>query len=172
MGRTMSDSDAELAFQYLRNPLKTQIAHESLATVHDTWIENRPDDYDRLSESVRAPMNGPLDLIDDEEPFNGDGIKTTEDVEEEERTLLRDLVEDYRATVRSRMKEVVEETRYSPREFVALVLDAELTEAEAAEKMNITVGNFRGKKGDIRRKRSTAERTLTVTRSMRLSDSG
>jgi hypothetical protein len=58
------------------------------------------------------------------------------------------------------IREMQNKTMFSPREFVALVLDSELDEQNAATLMDVSVGNFRGKKGIISDKIEKAEETL------------
>jgi hypothetical protein len=60
-----------------------------------------------------------------------------------------------------------EETIFSPREFVALALDAEWDEQNAATLMDVSVGNFRGKKGNISDKIEKAEATVSRAEQIR-----
>lgn len=61
------------------------------------------------------------------------------------------------------------ECRYCSREFVALALDAAENTPEdlACRLMDVSVGNYRGKKGDVARKLDTAEQTIAITKRVR-----
>jgi len=83
--------------------------------------------------------------------------------------LAHDLAQQHISNVKTGIRKMQEETMFSPREFVALVL-SDLHETEAANEMNITVGNYRGKKGDIADKIETAEQTLTLAQKIRDED--
>jgi hypothetical protein len=63
--------------------------------------------------------------------------------------------------IRGGIREMQDKTMFSPREFVALVLDSEWDEQSAATLMDVSVGTFRGKKGRISNKLQEAEETLT-----------
>jgi len=65
------------------------------------------------------------------------------------------------------IREMQEDSMFSPQEFVALVLDAEFDEQNAAAVMGVSVGNFRGMKESIADKIETAEDTLSRAEQIR-----
>lgn len=160
----MTRADTELVCKYLNDRVRGDVEAEAYNAALDEF-----EDLDALKAANDDPessfcwdgityefQRGNLDR-DDLVPLAG--------VEPTEESEVYDLAHDFGwlvvENIRNEIREMQDETMFSPREFVALVLDAEWDEQNAATLMDVSVGNFRGKKGNISDKIETAETTLT-----------
>jgi len=166
----MSRADAELVYKYLNDRVRGDVEAEA----YDAAL----DELDHL-DALEAVNNDP------ESSFSWDGITyefqrgnldrdelmPLADVEPNEGSKVYDLAHDFGwivvENIRDEIRQMQEETMFSPREFVALVLDAEWDEQNAATLMDVSVGNFRGKKGSISDKIEKADTTLNRTEQIR-----
>lgn len=159
----MSRADAELVYKYLNDRVRGDVEAEAYDSALDEF-----EDLDALEAANDDPgssfswdgityefQRGNLDR-DELVPLAG--------VEPTEESGVYDLAHDFGwlvvENICKEIREMQDETMFSPREFVALVLDAEWDEQNAATLMDVSVGNFRGKKGSISDKIEKAETTL------------
>lgn len=162
----MTRADTELVWECLNDRVRGDIESEA----YDTAI----DEFDEL-DALEAANDDP------ESSFSWDGITyefqrgnldrdelvPLAGAEPNDEPEVYDLAHDFGwlvvENICDEIREMQEETMFSPREFVTLVLDAEWDEQNAATLMDVSVGNFRGKKGSIADKIEKAEVTLTRT---------
>jgi hypothetical protein len=166
----MSNSDVELVYKYLNDRVRSDVEADAYELALET--------FDQLDDLEAAND-------DEDSAFSWDGIWFEMDEYDRDRERLIPLtgVEHTREpeiyeiasdfgwlvveNIRDEIRKMQEETILSPREFVALVLDAEWGERAAARIMDISVGNFRGKKGTISEKLNQAEATETRVEKIR-----
>jgi len=166
----MSRADVELVYKYLND----RVRGDAEAEAYDAAL----DEFGELNALEAANA-------DPESSFSWDGISyefqranldrdelvPLAGVEPNEEPEVYDLAHDFGwlvvENIRGEIREMQQETMFSPREFVALVLDAEWDEKNAAALMDVSVGNYRGKKGDIAQKIESAEKTLTRVEQIR-----
>lgn len=159
----MSRADAELVYKYLNDRVRGDVEAEA----YDAAL----DEFEEL-DALEAANDDP------ESSFSWDGITyefqrgnldrdelvPLAGVEPNEEPEVYDLGRDFGwlvvENIREEIRKMQEETMFSPREFVALVLDSEWDEQNAATLMDVSVGNFRGKKGSISDKIEKAETTV------------
>lgn len=171
----MSKADAELAYRYLNDAMQSDVESEAYTEALDAWAEDRPDDLADLKAAHDDPDSSFAweNIYFETDPaYDGDlvpitGVEHTE--EPETRDLASDFAWDYLASIRNEIRDVQEGTDYSPREFVALVLDAAENTPEdlAHREMDISLGNYRGKKGMVAEKYKRAQHTISVTERIR-----
>lgn len=174
----LTNSDAELIYKYARDGFRSDLEADAYTATLDAWQADRPDDYAQLEaaneddtstfawEGLWLEMQQrDLDRNQDLVPMTG--VEHTE--EPEIADLASDFGWDYVAAVRGEVRQRQESTDYSPREFVALVLDAaeNCPEEVAHNEMGVSIGNYRGKKGIVVDKHECAERTISVTNRVR-----
>ena len=169
---SLSRSDAELVYEYgdsIRGSLEADAYRRTL----DSWetgcrrdletLEAAHDNADSSFEWEKIGFqkeNRGRDRGDELVPMTGVEPREDDDLYD----LAHDFASDYLEGVFSEIRNMQEMTDYSPRQFVALVLSGANTREEvAASKMNISVGNYRGKVGDVRDKHETAQYTAKVT---------
>jgi hypothetical protein len=166
----MSRADAELAYRYLGEAIAGDIEHDAYDRTIESWRTERPEDYETLEAAYNDPESTfawkDIDLEPD--PAHDGDLSPVSGViadEEEIRELADDFAWDYLNAIRDEVRAVQELTAYSPREFVALVLDAaeNTPEEDAHRKMGISLGNYRGKKGTVNEKYERATQTVSVT---------
>jgi len=166
----MSRADAELVYKHLNDRVRGDVEAEA----YDAAL----DEFEAL-DALEAANDNP------ESSFSWDGITyefqrgnldrdelvPLTGVDPTEEPEVYDLAHDFGwlvvENIRAEIRQIQEETVFSPREFVALVLDVEWDEQNAATLMDISVGNFRGKKGSIEAKLKAAEATLTRAEQLR-----
>lgn len=166
----MSRADTELVYKYLTDRVRGDVEAEAYDAALDEFGDLDP---------LEAANDNP------ESSFSWDGITyefqrgdldrdelvPLAGVEPNEEPEVYDLAHDFGwlvvENIREEIREMQEGTMFSPREFVALVLDSEWDEQNAATLMDVSVGNFRGKKGSISDKIEKAEETLTRTERIR-----
>lgn len=167
----MSRSDTELVYKYLNDHVRNDIEEEAYDSALSEF--DKVDTLDAANDDPQIPFTwdgityefrrGNLSR-DELAPIAG--IESTDDTEVY--AIAHSfgwLVVD---NIREEIREMQEETVFSPREFVALVLDAELDEQNAATLMDVSVGNFRGKKGSISDKIEKAKTTLSRAEEIRM----
>jgi len=174
----MKRADVEIVIEYLNNAARSNVEFEANSRTLNAWEEARKDDLDAL-EAAHDDESSSFEWwnIDFQKENRGrdrgdklvpmTGVEPTE--EEAIYELAHDFASDYlRGTIKE-IREMQESTDYSPREFVALVLSAanNTPEKVAAHEMDISVGNYRGKLGEVKRKHETAENTVSVTSKIR-----
>lgn len=166
----LSTADADLAYQYLPTAVRADIEADAHSRVLDEWRDSRPSDLDTL-ETAHDDPDSPfawdtIDVTAEQSQVDGSDELTphtyTGDASDTVHELARDVAWDYVAAIREQIEAMQSETMLSPREFVALILDAEWDERNAATLMGVSVGNYRGKKGEIAAKLATAETTLSL----------
>lgn len=170
----MSKADAELVYKYLPDHVRGDVEAAAWDAVLSDWQDQRPSDLDALetahdSAESRFQWEGVV-LETQQRNLDGDedlaplaGVDPTD--ESEVYDLAHDFGWDFVAAVRDEIRQLQARTAYSPREFVALVLDAaeHVKEGIAHREMDISLGNYRGKKGTVAGKLRTAEETVRVT---------
>jgi len=166
----MSRADAELVYKYLNDRVRGDVEAEAYDAALDEF-----DDLDALEAANDDPESSlSWDGITYE--FQRGNLERDElvplaGVEPNEEPEVYDLAHDFGwlvvENIRGEIREMQEETMFSPRELVALVLDAEWDEQNAATLMDISIGNFRGKKGNIADKIEKAENTLNRAEQIR-----
>lgn len=173
MVQELTDRDTELVYQYLTDSVKTGIDYEAFERARASWVESRPEDLETLRE---AHMDGDVSFrwtnITVEFAVDGESANTDQpfsyagDAGEEVDRLAVEFAPVFADAVRDEVRTMQEATIYSPREFVALVLKEapDVTEETASELMDISLGNFRGKKGDVSTKHDQAQDTVQITR--------
>lgn len=163
----MSQSDVELCYKYLDDRTRSDIEAEAYSRAYEML-----DDDSR--EKLEAAHDDPdsdfawenIQLVfrkrgrDKEVLAPLDGVEWTEEQEIDE--LATDHGWEIVEQVRDEVRSLQESTMLSPREFVTLVVDSEWGEENAATTMNISVGNYRGKKGNINNKVEKAQKTLDI----------
>jgi hypothetical protein len=170
----MNRKDVEIVIEYMNDAVRGDVESEAYSRTLDAWADDRPDDLETLEaahddedssfqwENVGFQKeNRGRDRGDELVPMTG-----VEPVQEDDiHGLAHDFAADYLTATIERVREMQDETDYSPRQFVALVLDAadNTPEEVAASVMDISVGNYRGKLGDVKEKHETAEETVSVT---------
>lgn len=175
----LSRTDAELVYKYARDTFRADIEAEAYTHALDAWQDERPGDFNRLQdehadddsafswdgiwlEMEQRDLDGNEDLV----PLTG--IEPEDDDAEELRDLAADFGWDYVNEVRDEIRRQQDETDFSPREFVALVLDAASLPTEiSAHEMDVSEGNYAGKVGRVREKIEQAEQTQHVTERVR-----
>jgi len=159
----MSRADTELVYKYLNDRVRSDVEAEAYDAALDEF---------RDLDALEAANDNP------ESSFSWDGITyefqrgnldrdelvPLASVEPNEESEVYDLAHDFGwlvvENICEEIREMQDKTMFSPREFVALVLDSELDEQNAATLMDVSVGNFRGKKGIILDKIEKAEETF------------
>jgi len=159
----MSRADAELVYKYLNDRVRGDVEAEAYDAALDEF-----DDLDALEAANDDPESS-FSWDDISYEFQRGNLDRDElvplaGVEPNDEPEIYDLAHDFGwlvvENIRTEIREMQEQTLFSPREFVALVLDAEWDEQNAATLMDVSVGNFRGKKGSIADKIERAEETL------------
>ena len=150
----LTDADAELAFRWLPEPIRDDIAHDAHQRTVNQWADERPDDLDRL-ETAHNDSESPfawedIDLTFERSQIDGSEELTphtyTGDAADEVHSLAREFGWDYVDAVRDGVRRTQNETDLSPREFVAFVLaESPITWQEAATLMGIADGTFSSK---------------------------
>lgn len=171
----MSKSDAELVYEYARDGFRSDIEAEAYDAALTMWQNEEPDLYEQLEDAhadddstfaweniyFERRATGPNEGRGDMVPITG--------VERNDEPEIADIASDfawsYLDCIRVEIQECQKATDYSPREFVALVLDAaeNCPEDLAHRMMDVSLGNYRGKKGKVSEKLQQAEETVRVT---------
>jgi len=160
----ITTSDVELVYKHLNDRVRGDVEAEAYDAALDEFedldaLEAANDDPDSAFSWDGITYEFQRGNLDRDELVPLAGVEPTEESEVYE--LAHDFGWLVVENIRNEIREIQDETMFSPREFVALVLDAEWTEQNAATLMDVSVGNFRGKKGNISDKIETAETTLT-----------
>lgn len=161
----LSKADAELVYKYLNDRVRADVEAEA----HDAALDEFGD-LDALETANDDPESefswGGLTYEFQRGNLDRDELVPLAGVEPNEEREVYDLAHEFGwlvvENIREEIRTMQESTTLSPREFVALVLDAEWDEQNAATLMDVSVGNFRGKKGSIAEKLDAADRTLTT----------
>ena len=175
----MTRSDAELVYERARQGFRSDIEADAYTHTLTMWQNEEPEGYDQLEaaydddessfewESIffERRVTGPNEGQGDFVPLTGVEAYDEPDIDE----LASDFAWDYLDNIRTEIRERQEATDYSPREFVALVLDAaeNCPEDDAHRVMDVSLGNYRGKKGKVREKLQQAEETVRITERVR-----
>jgi len=174
MSQSMTRSDAELVYEHGNEGFRSDIESTTYMDTLESWVENRAEEKEKLeaahndeNSSFRwenvgfQKENRGRDRGDELVPMAGVEPRDEDDVYD----LAWGFASDYLKAVIGEIRRIQDSTDYPPRQFVALVLSAadNMPEEAAASKMNITVGNYRGKVGDVREKHETAKYTAKVT---------
>jgi len=174
MSLSMKRSDAELVYEHATEAFRGDLEAEAYSQTLDSWGSERPDDLEALEDAHDdegssfqwenvgfQKENRGRDRGDELVPMTGVEPNDEDDVYD----LAWEFASDYLKAVISEIRRIQESTDYSPRQFVALVLSAadNTPEEVASLKMDISVGNYRGKVGDVRDKHETAKYTAQVT---------
>lgn len=176
----MTTTDIALTYKHLPRSILENIGHDAYNKTLNEFdgtdtleaAHNNPNtsfSWDDIDIEIREnydldgydlyPLSGTQDETNPECPDNREEIAE----------LAHDFAQQYVSNVNSGIRIMQEETMFSAREFVAVVL-SDLHEQEAATEMDISVGNYRGKKGAIADKIETAEQTLDLTKRIRDED--
>lgn len=166
----MSRADAELVYKHLNDRVRADVETEAYNAALDEFEEL--DALETANESSESEFSweglyyefqrGNLDR-DELMPVTG----VNGDYEPEVDELAREFGWLVIENIRDKIREMQEESMFSSREFVALVLDAKWDERTAASKMDVSVGNYRGKKGTIANKLETAKMTIQLADQIR-----
>ena len=171
----MDRADADLVYKYARDGFRGDLEAEAYQRALDDWREHRPGDLDHLEAMADAEGSAfswdrlwleleERDFGDREVLLPRDGLEPRD---EKPRTtdLASEFGYHYRDEVRNEVRRRQAASDYSSREFVALVLDAAANCPEnlARREMDVSIGNYRGKKGDVADKLERAEQTVAVT---------
>lgn len=194
MSHGLTDNDADRIIDTIHGTHTTGFytlaeisAHENVMKL---WIDQRPDDLRTLRIELRDEDEESVEEIDDDDleaawsdligvlhfnnPENTETITLVpywngvdgSDISDEVEQLCREVGYDILDGIREELRSIQEETLFSPREFVALILKrhkhSNYSDKGAAEFMNISVGNYQGKYGTVSNKITEAEYTLTV----------
>lgn len=170
----MSRTDAELVYRYASGRFLDDVESDAYTETLEAWQTERPDDYEALEAAYEDP-DSTFDWADidfETDPaYDGDLVPISGVMGDEEaiRELANDFAWDYLDAIRDRIRSEQDRTIYAPREFVALVLDAAENTPEdlAHREMDISLGNYRGKKGTVKEKLQTAENTVRITERIR-----
>ena len=174
MSQNMTASDAELVYEHATEGFRGDLEAEAYSQTLDSWGSDRPDDLETLEaahddESSSFQWENVGFQFENRGRDRGDELVPMTGVEPRDEDDIYDLAwsfaSDYLKAVIAEIRRIQESTDYSPRQFVALVLSASdnTPEEAAASKMDISVGNYRGKLGDVRDKHETAQYTAKVT---------
>lgn len=167
----MTQSDAELVYRFADRVKNDAEAEGYSKTVAD-WRAERPSEYEQLEtahedgtsqfewEGIWFETVQPADRVRPHELQSLTGVEPTE--EPEIYDLSQDFASDYLNATLAEIQLSQQQTLFSGREFVTLVLSAaeHMPEDRACHQMDISVGNYRGKKGDITDKIQRAAHTL------------
>jgi hypothetical protein len=171
----MDKADADLVYKYVRDGFRGDLEADAYQRALDDWREYRADDLDHLEAMADAEESAfswdrlwlelvERDFGDREVLLPRDGLEPRD---ETPRTtdLASEFGYQHRDEVRNEVRRRQAASDYSPREFVALVLDAaeNCPENLARREMDVSLGNYRGKKGDVTDKLEQAKRTVAVT---------
>lgn len=173
----MRRNDAEIVIEYMNDSVRGDVESEAYSRTLDSWGDERADDLETLEaahddenssfqwENVGFQKENRGRDRDELVPMTGVEPGEEDDIHE----LSHDFASDYLTATIEHVCEMQDETDYSPREFVTLVLNAaeNTPEEVAANVMDISVGNYRGKVGDVREKSQTAKYTAKVTDQIR-----
>lgn len=167
---SLSKADAELVYRYLNDHVRADIEYEAFEAAYDAVdsetiaaLETASDDEDSAFDFVYAFEFRAGNLEREElHPLAGVEPNDEPEVYDDAHELGWEIVRQ----IHSKIGELQESTLFSPREFVAAVLYYQLPEDQAADVMDISVGNYRGKLGNIRSKREKAEDTLSFTKKL------
>lgn len=172
----LTKSDAELVYRFAGR-FKDDAEHEAFSKTLDRWQTDRPSDSHQLEAAHAAP-----DSQFEWEDIWFETVHEPERVRPHELHALTGYIEepavnaiaqafatDYLNATLDEIRLRQQETTLSGREFATLVLDAaeNAPEDRARREMNISVGNYRGKKGAVSDKLARAEATLTVAERVR-----
>lgn len=159
----LTRADADLVYQYLNEDVRIDVEQQA----YDAALE----EFER-HETLEAADNDPessfswVDIsyeIEQRDPDRKEMVPSL-GLDASESDEVYDAAHEFGWLVidhiRDEIRRIQSQTFFAPREFVALVVEAEWDEENAATLMDITVGNFRGKKGDISTKLDRAEATL------------
>jgi hypothetical protein len=184
MGQTLTQEDCDLIIKttYMRDEQGSTLSNceaRAFGAVEEYWKENRPDDLRTLGneflehydpdENVAfafADAFGPL--LYETYSYDGNLHPIWQDVEhgkvsDKIHNLTNELKYDIVEALRKQLRELQQATRFSPREFTALTLNQRFPKEEhVASKMNISVGNLRGKLGLAKDKINEANTTIKV----------
>lgn len=167
----MTNNDATIAYKRLSEnrlgTIKHGAYHKALEQFDETDLletaHNSPDStFNWENIDVQIEHNYDLDADELTPVVGGFG-----DEEPEIWSVAREFTWSFIGHVYDGIKSMQEETIFSPREFVALILDAEMSEQRAAHIMDISVGNYRGKKGKVSEKLEKAESTTSLASAIR-----
>ena len=161
----MTRADAELVYRHLNDSVRADVEFEAHSAALDEF-----DPTDELEDAHENPDSSfsweNVTYEFERANRDRDELVPLAGVEPSDEPEVYDLAHDFGWLVvehiRKEIREMQEETMFSPREFVALVLDVEWDEQNAAALMDISVGNYRGKKGAIAKKIDEAEETLAL----------
>lgn len=174
MSLSMARSDAELVYEHATEAFRADIEAEAYSQTLDSWGTDRADDLEALEdahddESSSFQWGNVGFQFEDRGRDRGDELVPMAGVEPRDEPYIQDVAYDFAAdyliAVINEIRRIEADTDYSSRQFVALVLSAadNTPEEVAASKMDISVGNYRGKVGDVRSKHETAQYTVKVT---------
>jgi len=164
----MSRADAELVYKHLNEPVRGDVEAEAYDAALEEFgdvdaLEAADDDPESSFSWDGITYEYQRGNLDRDELIPVAGVKPDDEPE------VYELAHDFGWLVVEHIREEIQElqakTMYSPRQFVALVLSAAEHTAEslAAKEMDISVGNYRGKIGDVESKLETAKETVRIT---------
>ena len=163
----MSTADVELVYRHLNDYVRGDIEYEAFEAAYDALDDATIDRLEEASDDSESAFDFVFAFefqrgnLEREELFPLAGVEPNDepDVYDDAHELGWEMVRQ----IQTEIKRLQESTNYSPREFVAMVLYySALGEDEAATVMDISVGNYRGKLGNIREKREKAKATTKI----------
>lgn len=175
----ITKSDAELVYKYLSDAVKGDVESEAFSKTLGDWHTERRSDYERLEtahaddDSTFAWENIWFETVHRPERVRPHELQALTGIEPNEESNVYDIAGDFaidylNATL-DEIQSMQEQTVFSGRQFVAFVLDAAENTPEdlAHHEMDISLGNYRGKKGSVSDKLDKAEATVKIAKRIR-----
>lgn len=168
----LTKSDAELVYKYLPESLRGDVEAEAYTMALEEFNAEETALLEKAHEDEDSSFEwGSIHLEFAQRDRDREELVPMTGVDHRNEPTLYDIANDfgwlYIEHVRHEIRALRESTAFSPREFVALVVGGQWGEKNAATIMDISVGNYRSKKGAIASKIDEAETTLEVVEKVR-----
>ena len=165
----LSKSDAELAYYHFPDGLRGDVEADAwdyaLATTDGETVELLEEAHADADSAFgwegiyierRDLDRGRWDLV----PLAG--IEINDGADEDVYDAAKEFGWNWLDGIRNEVRDLQEATSLSPKQFVAAIVYASRDEEATAHEMDISVGNVRGKIGDVREKAARARKTSRV----------
>jgi len=166
----LTQSDAELVYKHLPEGLRNDVEAEAYDRVLDTFeqvdaLEGAADDPESSFSwgGMTYEFTGERRDTRELTPLTGVEPDAEPEVYDTAHEFGRRVIE----AIHEQVRGMQAATAFSPRDFVALVVGRDLGERGAAIQMNVTVGNYRGKQGNISNTIKEAAATLDIVDAIR-----